>query len=433
MEGHIMFLKSLLSAIAITVLTFSNVSAEPLDAQEIFLSASSYTVKVKARIETPFIEDDVGVFDGAGFLIDAERGWILTNAHVVGRSPAMVSLAFQNSTFVDARKLYVDPHLDIAILEIDAGNDARTAAPLECDDTPSVGHPVGAFGHPWGLEFTGTRGIVSGVTTDFGETFIRMDAAINPGNSGGPLISLSTGRVLGISVASSGEEDDQNTNFAVPIVFVCRIIEILKSGGDPSPPRLPVVFLTSLRDRDALIVARTYLPEGLLDLRPGDEIVGDPSGNSIFSETQLIDSVRGQLDEVHLDILREGQNILITGRLDPEPLITERAGILVSGLLIGRTTKRDSAVLGTNNGLMVHNVEWGSVGDDLGFNYRDILTTIDGRHYDDPEVLFMDLQEAQDSGHSVSVEILRFHEGEAIFGFLRRELLIEDLEVITGQ
>ncbi len=428
-----MFFKSLLSAIAITGLTFSNVSAEPLDAQEIFLSASEYTVKVRARIETPFIEDEVGVFDGAGFLIDAERGWILTNAHVVGRSPAMISAAFQESPFVDARKLYVDPHLDIAILEIDAGNSARTAAPLECDDSPSVGHPVGAFGHPWGLEFTGTRGIVSGVTTDFGGTFIRMDAAINPGNSGGPLISLSTGRVLGVSVASSAEEDDQNTNFAVPMVFVCRIIDILRSGGDPSPPRLPVAFLTSLRDRDALIVARTYLPEGLLDLRPGDEIVGVPGDNYIYNETQLIDSVRGQLDEVHLDILRDGQSISISGRMDPEPLITERAGILVSGLLIGRTTKRDSAVLGTNNGLMVHNVEWGSIGDDLEFNYWDILTTVDGQHYDDPKVLFMDLQNAQDSGHSVSVEILRFGEGEAIFDFLRRELPIEDLESITGQ
>ena len=93
--------------------------------------------------------------------------------------------------------------------------------------------------------------------------------------------------------------------------------------------------------------------------------------------------------------------------MDPEPLITERAGILVFGLLIGRTALRDSAVLGTNNGLMVHSVEPGSVGHDLEFDYWDILTTIDGRHYDDPEVLFMDLQEAQDSGHSVSVEILR--------------------------
>ena len=428
-----MFLRSLLSAIPIIGLISSNVSADPLDAQEIFLAASSYTVKVRTRIETPFIEDEVGVFGGAGFLIDAERGWILTNAHVVGRSPAMISAAFQESPFVDARKLYVDPHLDIAILEIDAGNNAHSAAPLECDDTPSVGHPVGAFGHPWGLEFTGTRGIVSGETTDFGGTFIRMDAAINPGNSGGPLISLSTGRVLGVSVASSAEEDDQNTNLAVPMVFVCRIIDILRSGGDPSPPRLPVAFLTSLRDRDALIVARTYLPEGLLDLRPGDEIVGVPGDNYIYNETQLIDSVRGQLDEVHLDILRDGQSISISGRMDPEPLITERAGILVSGLLIGRTTKRDSAVLGTNNGLMVHNVEWGSIGDDLEFNYWDILTTVDGQHYDDPKVLFMDLQNAQDSGHSVSVEILRFGEGEAIFDFLRRELPIEDLESITGQ
>ena len=76
-------------------------------AENVFLEASKYTVKVRARIETAFIEDEVGVNLGAGFLIDAERGWILTNAHVVGWSPATVSVAFQKTAFVDARSTRV--------------------------------------------------------------------------------------------------------------------------------------------------------------------------------------------------------------------------------------------------------------------------------------------------------------------------------------
>ncbi len=84
---------------------------------------------------------------------------------------------------------------------------------------------------------------MSGVSTGDEGTFIGMDAAINPGNSGGPLISLGTGRVVGINTATLNEEDHQNTNFAVPMMFVCRVLEIVQSGGDPSPPDLPVLFM----------------------------------------------------------------------------------------------------------------------------------------------------------------------------------------------
>ena len=70
---------------------------------------------------------------------------------------------------------------------------------MDCGTIPAVGHPVGAFGHPEDLRFTGTRGIISGFTSKFGEDRLQTDAPINPGNSGGPLISLETGKVVGIN------------------------------------------------------------------------------------------------------------------------------------------------------------------------------------------------------------------------------------------
>ena len=219
--------------------------------------------------------------------MDAERGWIITNAHVAGRSPVIISLAFRDRPFISAQKVFVDPYLDLAVLRVDLSRTdyASMEAPLDCDDIPPVGRPIAAFGYPWDLEFTGTRGIVSGTTADRGGMFIRMDAAINPGNSGGPLVSLETGRVVGINTATLAEESDQNTNFAVPMVFVCRVLEILKSGRDPSPPHMPVVFLGSLRDR----AARSYLPESLLDLKPGDEILGAQGlSDHIANEAQLM-------------------------------------------------------------------------------------------------------------------------------------------------
>ena len=80
------------------------------------------------------------------------------------------------------------------------------APTLDCGTMPPVAHSVGAFGHPWGFRFTGTRGITSAVTTRLGPNMLQTDAPINEGNSGGPLISLETGKVVGINTAKIKEE-----------------------------------------------------------------------------------------------------------------------------------------------------------------------------------------------------------------------------------
>jgi S1-C subfamily serine protease len=63
-------------------------------AETAFRDAREYTVRIRTQIVTPFIEDEEGAFVGAGFLVDAKRGWIATNAHVVGRGPAEIQVAF---------------------------------------------------------------------------------------------------------------------------------------------------------------------------------------------------------------------------------------------------------------------------------------------------------------------------------------------------
>ena len=63
-------------------------------AEIVFREARAYTVRIRTQITTPFMEDERGAFEGAGFLVDANRRWVLTNAHVVGRSPSDVQAAF---------------------------------------------------------------------------------------------------------------------------------------------------------------------------------------------------------------------------------------------------------------------------------------------------------------------------------------------------
>src|SRR6185436_8104784 len=204
--------------------------------EDVFKTALNYTVQVRATLPVPFDGDRKGSGLGAGFVVDAERGWIMTNAHVVGRSPSRVEVAFHGREFVEAAKVYVDPFLDVAIVRLaDRTAASGVEAPrLECGSVPAVGHPVGAFGHPWRLQFTGTRGIISGVTARYRTELLQTDAPINQGNSGGPLISLESGRIVGINTA--GIRGAQNTNFAVASKYACRILELLQKGEDPSPP-----------------------------------------------------------------------------------------------------------------------------------------------------------------------------------------------------
>ena len=149
------------------------------DDERIFAEALNYTVEIRTGIVIPFLEDKKDTFNGSGFLIDRKRGWILTNAHVASFSPSIHKVAFYNQDYRDAKKIYVDPHIDLAILQVPVSEipEAAREPQLDCDSKVSTGHPVGAFGHPWGYSFTGTRGIISGIADD---GMLQTDAPINP-------------------------------------------------------------------------------------------------------------------------------------------------------------------------------------------------------------------------------------------------------------
>ena len=112
----------------------------PVDGEATFHQAERYTVRVRTSIKLPFDSDEQGTFDGAGFLVDSERGWILTNAHVAGRSPSTIQIAFKDRDYRPATKLYVDPLLDLAVVALNRSDvpPGTTAAKLDCLETPAV-------------------------------------------------------------------------------------------------------------------------------------------------------------------------------------------------------------------------------------------------------------------------------------------------------
>ncbi|MDH5434383.1 MAG: Do family serine endopeptidase [Gammaproteobacteria bacterium] len=139
---------------------------------------------------------------GSGVIVDAKKGIVITNNHVIKRADE-VRVSLVDGRHFTAKVLGTDPDLDIAVLKIDADN--LTAVKLGDSKQMEVGDFVVAIGNPFGLGQTVTTGIVSaldrtGLGIEGYENFIQTDASINPGNSGGALVNL-RGELIGINTA----------------------------------------------------------------------------------------------------------------------------------------------------------------------------------------------------------------------------------------
>jgi len=401
--------------------------------EDIFKGALRYTVQIRTTLPVPFDGDRKGSSLGAGFVVDSGRGWVMTNAHVIGRSPSRVEVALHGEEYSEATKVYVDPFLDVAIVRVADRVETKGIAepPLDCGAMPPVGHAVGAFGHPWRLQFTGTRGIISGVTARYRTELLQTDAPINQGNSGGPLISLESGRIVGINTA--GIRGAQNTNFAVAIKYACRILELLRQSDDPSPPDLKLVYFRDIDNRKQLKVARSYAGDGTLKLLPGDvirQVVGETG--AIENETQLLHALRGRLANSRLMVLREGQETIVSGTKLPMRRVLETRGVYASGVLFGPITIRDALEIGAR-GLMVHHVEPGSIGEAQEIEKSDLLEAVDGDPVVDIDDLHARLDDARGKRARVTLTFKKLAGGDALFSYTQRNLLVRDLRIIGPQ
>lgn len=341
--------------------------------------ATRYTVKIRTATPVPLIHDQGQTWSGAGFLIDRERGWILTNAHIAGYGPSRVEVSFHGAPFTDARVHYVDTHLDVAVLAVPGDHipDNARPAPYDCERRPRAGDAVVAFGHPWDLDYSATRGIVSGVSTRWNTQWIQTDAPLNSGNSGGPLIGLASGDVIGINTASIAADNVENLNFAVPMRQVCPILALLREGTDPTPAALPFTVASRQHGTDALVVARVPDDSGH-DLRPGDHIVGiGESMRPPANQTELFRYLRGADDTARIAFERDGKrHTSRVGLVDVEPML-EREGLLVAGVLFAPVS-RDLARAERAGRLMVHWVQPGTPGKAAGFESFDLLEAVNG-------------------------------------------------------
>lgn len=171
---------------------------------------------------------------GSGVIIDAEKGYVITNYHVIHQADE-IKVTLKNGKEYIATKIGEDKQTDIALLQIKASN--LKAIEFADSDQLRVGDFTIAIGNPFGLGQTVTSGIVSalgrsGLNIENYENFIQTDAAINSGNSGGALINLN-GELIGINTAILGPNGGNiGIGFAIPSNMVNNLTaQILEFGG----------------------------------------------------------------------------------------------------------------------------------------------------------------------------------------------------------
>lgn len=153
---------------------------------------------------------------GTGFFL-SEYDLIVTNEHVIRDNPHVVISGTRIPKQL-VRVLFLDQKYDLAFLEAPTGTESLPESKVLLDRAPQQGEQVIAVGHPFGLKYTATQGIIS--NTHHAERdieYLQHDAALNPGNSGGPLLNLQ-GQVIGINtfVLKNGE----NLGFSLPVRYL---------------------------------------------------------------------------------------------------------------------------------------------------------------------------------------------------------------------
>jgi len=223
---------------------------------ELFRQASSSVVHIDTRLTVynrwTLEPLNLPQGTGSGFIWD-ERGYVVTNYHVIrDASQALVFLEGAR-TALEARPVGVDPDNDIAVLKIESPGEALRAIPVGTSKDLQVGQKVFAIGNPFGLDHTLTTGIISGLGREINSLtgrairdVIQTDAAINPGNSGGPLLD-SAGRLIGMNAAiatpagiGEGQGFNVGIGFAVPVDTINKIVPSLIRTGAFSPPMLGI-------------------------------------------------------------------------------------------------------------------------------------------------------------------------------------------------
>ena len=262
---------------------------------------------------------------GSGVIVDADKGYILTNHHVIDKAE-IIHVTLHDGRKLQAKLVGTDDETDIAVIQIKA--DDLKALPMADSKKLQVGDFVVAIGSPFGLRQTVTSGIVSalgrsGLGIESYEDFIQTDASINPGNSGGALVNL-RGELVGLNTAILGPNGGNiGIGFAIPSTMAKDVMVQLIKDGKVSRGRLGIVAqdLTpelasafGINQNAGAVVAQVEkgAPADKVGLKAGD-VITHVNGNKVTGSADMR-NVIGLLrvnSEVEMRVLRNGKKISV--------------------------------------------------------------------------------------------------------------------------
>jgi serine protease Do/serine protease DegQ len=325
---------------------------------------------------------------GSGIIVDAKKGYVLTNHHVVDDATEITVRLKDNREYV-AKKIGSDEATDVALLQIDAKD--LVDLPIGDSSKLQVGDFAIAIGNPFGLGQTVTSGIVSalgrsGLNIEGYEDFIQTDAAINPGNSGGPLINLK-GEMVGMNTAIIGANGGGNVGigFAVPTSIVSNVMAQLIEHGEVRRGRIGIVIADlspelskslNVNQNEGAVIQRVEKgsPGDKAGLKAGDVAItlnGKPVKSSADLRNRVGLSQVGST--VDLVIIRDGAKKDVKVTLEKAPEKQEVAAIEEREALEGASFSDPEA---GDKGVVVKQVQRGSAAYQAGLRERDIVAAV---------------------------------------------------------
>jgi len=314
--------------------------------------------KTRVRVRDPFFDDPMfrrffGIPNGprervqqslgSGVIVDANKGYVLTNNHVVEGADD-IAVTVPDGRTVKAKVLGTDADTDLAVLQIPA--DKLTALPVADSAKLRVGDFVVAIGEPFGLGQTVTSGIVSalgrtGLRGSGVQNFIQTDASINPGNSGGPLVNL-RGELVGInSMIFSPSGGNVGIGFAIPSNLAMDVLRQLVQFGevkrgalgvdaqDVTPEISRMLSLPENTQGTVITRVRAGSPAETAGLKPGDVIVS-LNGKPVATEQELhnLEGLSAAGAAVEVGIVRDGKPETVNATLKVQEVRTTKGDAL---------------------------------------------------------------------------------------------------------
>lgn len=332
---------------------------------------------------------------GSGVIVDAQRGLVMTNNHVIANAD-QITVNLSDGREFTAELVGSDPDTDVAVVRIPA--EKLTALKLADSDALDVGDFVVAIGNPFGLGQTVTSGIVSalarsGLGITGYEDLIQTDASINPGNSGGALVNL-RGELVGINTAIYSQSGGNiGIGFAIPVNMAQQIMAQLIEFGEVRRGYLGMQFQdlnAELAEAFGLSVSQGAVLVSVIDespaaragLRPGD-VITEFNGRRVASAADLRNQIGLSMvgNEVALRLLRDGRAKQL--RVEVGARETVASGKRFRNPRFANTTigdiPEDSPAFGRIDGVMVYAIERGTPAWEAGLRKGDIISSVNRR------------------------------------------------------